>query len=181
MESKPNMAIPPRRWVGYALLVTGLSLLFDTLTFLRTNWSPLKIPMYAENELAIGYLVTIVGLLLLLAPTLNRMLDKYAPDASAKTEPQLPLQSTGVHRQESSRFSLKSTVAKKAGSWLTVTVGILVGLLALSISGQRWTPDRASDPYWYKSFIQTAGICLLGLAFIAGSFLAVKNLSLIHI
>jgi hypothetical protein len=175
VESKPNMAIPPRRWVGYALLVTGLSLLFDTLTFLRTNWSPLKIPMYAENELAIGYLVTIVGLLLLLAPTLNRMLDKYAPDASAKTEPQLPLQSTGIHRQESLRFSLKSTVAKKAVSWLTVTVGILVGLLALSISGQRWTPDRASDPYWYKSFIQTAGICLLGLAFIAGSFLAVKN------
>jgi hypothetical protein len=39
--------------------------------------------MFAENELAIGYLVTVVGLLLLLAPTLNRMLDKYAPDALA--------------------------------------------------------------------------------------------------
>lgn len=175
MESKSNMAISPRRWVGYALLAGGLSLLFDTLTFLRTNWSPLKIPMYAENELAIGYLVTVVGVLLLLAPALNRMLDRYAPDASAKTEPQLPEQSIDVHRQGPSPFSLKSTLAKKAANWLIVTLGVLVGLLALSISGQRWIPDRATDPYWYKSFIQTAGICLLGLTFIAGSLLAVKN------
>jgi hypothetical protein len=175
VESKSSMAIPPRRWVGYALLAGGVSLLFDTLTFLRTNWSPLNVPMYAENELAIGYLVTVVGVLLLLAPVLNRMLDRYAPDASAKTEPQLPEQSIDVHRQGPSPFSLKSTFAKKAASWLIVTLGVLVGLLALSISGQRWIPDRATDPYWYKSFIQTAGICLLGLTFIAGSLLAVRN------
>src|SRR5437762_1344240 len=166
------MAIPPRRWVGYALLAGGLSLLFDTLTFLRTNWSPLKIPMYAQNELAVGYLVTVVGVLLLSAPALNRMLDRYAPDASA-TEPQLPKQSIDVHRQVPSAFSLKSTVAKKAASWLIVTLGVVAGLLALSISGQRWIPDRATDPYWYKSLIQTAGICLLGLTFVAGSLLAV--------
>jgi hypothetical protein len=175
VESKPNMAMPPRRWVGYALLAIGLSFLFDTLVFLRTNWSPLKIPMFAENELAIGYVVTVVGLLLLLAPTLNRMLDKFAPDASAKTGPQRPQQSNGIHGQGPSRFSLKSTFAKKAVSWLTVTFGVLVGLLALSISGQRWIPDRSSDPYWYKSLIQTLGICLLGLAFIAGSLVAVRN------
>jgi hypothetical protein len=169
------MAIPPRGWVGYALLASGLSLLFDTLIFLRTNWSPLKIPVFAEYELAIGYLVTVVGLLLLLASTLNRMLDKYAPDASAKTGPQLLQQSNGIHGQQPSRFSLKSTFAKKAVSWLTVTFGVLVGLLALSISGQRWIPDRSSDPYWYKSLIQTLGICLLGLTFIAGSLVAVRN------
>ncbi len=74
MESKPNMAMPPRRWVGYALLAAGLSLLFDSLTFLQTNWSPLKVPMYAANELAIGCLLTVAGGLVLLAPTLKRML-----------------------------------------------------------------------------------------------------------
>src|SRR5207253_2434329 len=97
-----------------------------------------------------------------------------APDASA-TEPQLPKQSIDVHRQVPSAFSLKSTVAKKAASWLIVTLGVVAGLLALSISGQRWIPDRATDPYWYKSLIQTAGICLLGLTFVAGSLLAVRN------
>ena len=60
MESKPNMAIPPRRWVGYALLAAGLSLLFDTLTFLRNKLVPLKVPMYAANELAIGCLLSVV-------------------------------------------------------------------------------------------------------------------------
>ena len=68
------MAIPPRRWVGYALLAGGLSLLFDTLTFLQTNWSPLKVPMYAANELAIGCLLSVAGVLVLLAPTLKRTL-----------------------------------------------------------------------------------------------------------
>ena len=169
------MAIPPRRWVGCALLAIGLSLLFDTLVFLRTNWSPLKIPMYAENELAIGYLVTVVGVLLLIAPALNRMLDRYAPGASATTEAQLPQRPIGVHREGASRFSLKSTFAKKAIGWLAVTFGVLVGLLSLSISGQRWIPDRSSDPYWYKSFIQTIGICLLGLTLIGGSLVAVRN------
>ena len=72
MESKLNMAIPPRRWVGYALLAAGLSLLFDTLTFLLTNWSPLKVQMYAANELAVGCISTVAGVLVLLAPTLKR-------------------------------------------------------------------------------------------------------------
>jgi len=74
VESKPNMAIPPRRWVGYALSAAGLSLLFDTLTFLQTNWSPLKVPMYAANELAVGCLLTVTGVLVLSAPTLKRTL-----------------------------------------------------------------------------------------------------------
>lgn len=68
------MAIPLRRWVGYALLAAGLCFLFDTLTFLRTNWSPLRIPMYAANELATGCLLSGMGVLLLSAPTLKRML-----------------------------------------------------------------------------------------------------------
>jgi len=55
-------------------LAGGLSLLFDTVTFLQTNWSPLKVPMYAANELAIGCLLSVAGVLLLLVPTLKRML-----------------------------------------------------------------------------------------------------------
>jgi biopolymer transport protein ExbD len=74
VESKPNMAIPPRTWVGYALLAAGLFLLFDTVTFLLTNWSPLKVPMYAANELAVGCLLIVAGVLLLFAPTLKRTL-----------------------------------------------------------------------------------------------------------
>jgi hypothetical protein len=119
--------------------------------------------------------VAVLGVLLLLARTLNRMLDRYAPDASAKTEPHLPQQSSDAYRQGPSPCSLKSTVAKNAASWLIVTLGVLVALLALSISGQRWIPDRSSDPYWYKSLIQIVGFCLLGLTFIAGSLLAVRN------
>jgi biopolymer transport protein ExbD len=68
------MAIPPRRWVGYALLAAGLSLLIDTLTFLLTNWSPLRVPMYAANEFALGCLLTVAGVLVLLALTLKHTL-----------------------------------------------------------------------------------------------------------
>jgi len=78
------MAMPPRRWVGYALLVLGLSLLFDTYTFLRTDWSPLRVPMSVPNELAVGYSLVIVGIVVLLAPALIRMIDPVAPDASMK-------------------------------------------------------------------------------------------------
>jgi biopolymer transport protein ExbD len=72
MESKFSMAMPPRRWVGYALLAAGLALLFDTCTFFLTNWSPLKVPMYGPNELAAGCLSTIAGVLVLAASTLKR-------------------------------------------------------------------------------------------------------------
>lgn len=68
------MPIPPRSWIGNALLAAGGLLLFDTFTFLETNWSPLKVPMYAANELAVGCLLSVVGVLLLLAPTLKRAL-----------------------------------------------------------------------------------------------------------
>lgn len=72
MESKFSMAMPPRRWVGYALLAAGLALLLDTCTFFLTNWSPLKVPMYGPNELAVGCLSTIAGVLVLASSTLKR-------------------------------------------------------------------------------------------------------------
>jgi hypothetical protein len=169
------MAISPRRWLGYVLLVTGLSLLFDTLIFLRTNWSPLKIPMYAENELAIGYLLVVVGVVLLFVPILNRILDRYAPDKSGNPAPQLALRSVDVQSSSPVPSRREAAFAKKGASWLLAILGFLVGLLALSMSGQRYLPARATDPYWYKSVIQTVGIFLLGLTFLAGSVMALRN------
>src|SRR5580765_2082384 len=142
------MAIPSRRWIGYAFLAAGLCLLFDTLTFLRTNWSPLKIPMYAENELAIGYLLTVVGVLLLLAPALNRVLNRYAPNSAMPTGGLPEQQSIDAHSQGPLLFSRKSVFARKAASWLMTALGVLIGLLALSVSGQQWIPDRATHPFW---------------------------------
>jgi len=99
MESKSNMAIPPRRWVGYALVVAGLCLLFDTYTFLRTNWSPLHVPMFVPNELALGYSLATVGVVVLFAPTLVRMVDSYAPDAPMKMGEGLARESVECRRQ----------------------------------------------------------------------------------
>ena len=55
-------------------LFPGLSFLFDTFTFLQTNWSPLKVPMYTANELAVGCVLTVAGVLSLSGPTLKRTL-----------------------------------------------------------------------------------------------------------
>jgi hypothetical protein len=129
--------------------------------------------MFAANELAIGYVLAVVGAVLLLAPTLIRMLDRYAPDPSTKMGAQLALRSVDDHRQLP--FRPKSVFARKGASWLIVALGVLVGLLALSVSGQRWMPDRARDPYWYKPCIQTAGIFVLGITFVAGSLLGTRN------
>jgi hypothetical protein len=93
------MAVPPRRWVGYALVIAGLSLLFDTYTFLRTNWSPLRVPMLAPTELALGYSLAVVGVAVLLAPVLIRMADSYAPDASMEMGEGLAHESIELRRQ----------------------------------------------------------------------------------
>jgi biopolymer transport protein ExbD len=105
MESKPYMAIPPRRWVGYALLIVGLSLLYDTYTFLRTDRSPLRVPMSVPNELALGYSLETLGIVLLLAPILIRTVDPFAPDASVKMGQGLAHES--VERRRARRLPLK--------------------------------------------------------------------------
>src|ERR1700722_4828184 len=93
------MAIPPRRWVGYALGIAGLSLLFDTYTFLRTSWSPLHVPMLAPTELALGYSLVVAGLVVLWAPALVRMSDGFAPDASMKMGEGLAHESVEFRRE----------------------------------------------------------------------------------
>jgi hypothetical protein len=169
------MAIPPRRWVGYSFLAAGLLLLFDTLTFLRTNWSPLHVPMFAGNELALGYLSAVTGVMLLLAPTLIRILDRYAPDASMKTGAELAHQSVQNHVKGRLPRSAKSLFIRKAISWIIVALGLLLGFLDLSISGGAWLPNRAGDPYWYKPLIGIAGFIFLGLTLVAGSLFATRD------
>lgn len=103
------MAIPPGRWVGYALITAGLSLLYDTYTFLRTNWSPLHVPMYAPSELELGYLLIVGGLVFLLAPTFLHMLDDYAPDYSLKMGEGLAYESVELRRRR--RLPLKKRLS----------------------------------------------------------------------
>lgn len=106
------MAVPARRWVGYALLLTGLLFLFDADTFLRTNRSPLEIPMYVATELAWAYLLGAVGILTLIAPilirvapTLLRFVSSFAPDASVKIGQGFAHQSVELRLQQ--RLPLK--------------------------------------------------------------------------
>src|SRR5207253_1141468 len=107
MESKSSMATPPRRWIGYALVIAGLSLLFDTYTFLRTNWSPLHVPMYVSTELALGYSLVVVGVIVVLAPALIHMVEGYAPDDSMKMGAGLAHVSVELRRQRRLPLSRK--------------------------------------------------------------------------
>ena len=156
-------------------MAVGVSLLFDTVTFLRTNWSPLHIPMYAANELAIGYLLAVVGVLLLSAPSLIRMLDRYAPYAPMDKDALLAPQLVEDRLQGQLPLSAKSLFAKKTLSWLVVALGLLVGFLGLSISGCEWLPSRATDPYWYKPLIGIAGVLFLGLTLVTASLAATRD------
>jgi len=99
------MAIPPRRWGGVALLIVGLSLLFDTYTFLRTDWSPLHVPMSVPNELALGYSLGVIGIVVLLAPALIRTVDPFASDPSMKMGAGLAYDSVEVRLRQ--RLPLK--------------------------------------------------------------------------
>src|ERR1700722_8966816 len=147
------MAIPPRRWVGYALLIAGLSLLFDTYTFLRTNWSPLHVPMFVANELALGYSFAVVGVVVLFAPTLIRMLDSYAPDASMKMGEGLAHESIELRRQR--RLPLKKRLSMLPNRGLIGGAVILLLLIPmfLMVAPQesrgiyiRLTPQRGRGP-----------------------------------
>jgi hypothetical protein len=169
------MAMPPRTWVAYALLTGGLSFLFDTLTFFRTNWSPLHIPMYAENELAIGYLLTVAGVLLLLAPNLTHILDRYAPDSPMKVSTGMADQSVDNPVHERLTPNGKTLFLRKSISWIIVAIGLMLGFLGLSMSGSAWLPNRATNPYWYKPLIGIAGLVFLGFTLVAGSCVALRD------
>ena len=154
------MAIPPRRWVGYALLIAGLLLLFDTYTFLRTNWSPLHVPMFAPSELALGYLLALLGIVLLFAPTLVRigpilvrMVGSYAPNASMKMGQGLAHQSVELRLQR--RLPLKGKFSVLPNRGLVGGVGMLLLLIPMFLIVEpqeargiyiRLAPQRGREP-----------------------------------
>lgn len=147
------MAMPPGRWVGYALIVAGLSLLYDTYTFLRTNWSPLHVPMYAPSELELGYLLIAGGLVFLLAPTFLHMLDDYAPDYSLKMGEGLAYESVELRRRRrlplKKRLSLLPNLGLIGGPVFLVLLIIMILLNSPRESRGiyvRLTPQRGWGP-----------------------------------
>lgn len=147
------MAIPPRQWVGYTLVIAGVSLLFDTYTFLRTDSSPLRVPMSAPNELALGYFLGVVGIVVLLASALNRTVDQFAPDASMKMGVALTHES--VERRRTGRLPLNKRFSVLPNRGVVGGAAILLVLIPtfLMVSGQpskgiyvRLTPSRFTGP-----------------------------------
>jgi biopolymer transport protein ExbD len=148
------MAISPRKWVGYALVVTGLSFLFDTYTFLRTNYSPLHIPMYPSTELALGYSLVAIGVGTLLAPTFIRMVDSYAPDASMKMGEGLAHQSVEFRRQRRLPLKKRLSMLPNLGLIGGPIFLVLLIIMFLSVSFResrgiyvRLTPRRGREPH----------------------------------
>ena len=72
------MAIPPRRWLGHTLLATGVLLLFDTYTY-QTDKSPLRVPLDACRELALGYVLALVVIPILLWPWISGIVEEITP------------------------------------------------------------------------------------------------------
>jgi hypothetical protein len=131
--------------------------------------------MYAENELAIGYLLIVAGVLLLLTPSLIRILDRYAPDSPVKATTGVPDQSVDSPVQERLTPIAKKLFVRKSISWIVVAVGLMLGCLGLSMFGSAWLPNRDTNPYWYKPLIGIAGLAFLGFTLVAGSYVGLRD------
>ena len=131
-------------------MIAGLLLLFDTYTFLRTEWSPLRVPMYAPNELALGYLLAVLGVMLLFAPTLVRPLDSYAPDASMKLGVALAHQSVESRRQRRlplrNKFSMLPNRGLVGGAMILLVLP-LVFVLVMEHDLEKGIYVRLSPPH----------------------------------
>jgi biopolymer transport protein ExbD len=123
------MAIPPRRWVGYTLLTTGLLLQFDTYTFLQTHKSPLRVPLDAASEFALGYVLVPVGIAILLWPWISGLVEDIAPDASMKLSESLQNHSVEWRRQR--RLPLKKRLVVLPNRGLVGGSAVLLVLLPM--------------------------------------------------
>ena len=145
------MAIPPRRCVGYALLFGGLLLLFDTYTFLRTNWSPLHVPMFAPTELNLGYALALGGVALIFAPILVRMVGSYAPDASMKLGQDLAYESVEFRLRKRLPLKRKLSVLPNrglVGGAVVLLLLIPMFLLVAPQPGKGIYVELARHPGW---------------------------------
>ncbi len=108
MESKPNMAIPSRRWAGYGIAFSGLLLLLDANSFPQIltpdSYAPVNrppsLPLSAVNELILGYLLIILAVILLITPTLATIVGSYVPDASMNLGEDLAYRSIEFRRRQ---------------------------------------------------------------------------------
>ena len=67
------------------------------------------------------------------------------------------------------------TRLKPLVSWLAATLGCLIGFGACAAFGMAWAPLSDRSPAWYLRFFDIAGMALLGLGFLLGSFVALRH------
>ncbi len=60
-------------------------------------------------------------------------------------------------------------------SYFAVILGCLAGFFACAEFGMAWTPLSDGSPAWYLRWFGIAGVALLGLSFLIGSLVALKN------
>jgi hypothetical protein len=65
--------------------------------------------------------------------------------------------------------------AKAAFSWITLTIGILLGFVILVRVGRVSMPIDRSSPDWFMQWLDFAGFFLLGLIFLIASFIALRD------
>ena len=67
------------------------------------------------------------------------------------------------------------TMLKPLVSWFAAILGCLVGLGACAAFGMAWAPLSDRSPAWYLRLFGIAGMALLGVGFLLGSFVALRN------
>jgi len=70
---------------------------------------------------------------------------------------------------------LKRALVQKLLSWLAVTLGCLVGFVACAFFGTASASFEDRSPAWYLRWFDVAGLALLGLGFLFGSLVALRN------
>jgi biopolymer transport protein ExbD len=109
--------------------------------------------MYASTELALGYSLATMGVVVLLAPGLIRMLDSYAPDASMQMGGGLAHESVEFRRQRRLPLRRQFAVLPNRGLIGGPVILLLLILMFLLISPQesrgiyvRLVPRHPSGP-----------------------------------
>jgi hypothetical protein len=72
-------------------------------------------------------------------------------------------------------FSFMRRFAKAAFSWITLTLGVLLGFVIFVRVGQVSMPIDRSSPDWLMRWLEFAGVFLLGSVFLIASFTALRD------
>ncbi len=132
------MGMPLRRFVGYAALLGGALLFFDTEESLRTGLSPLYIPMYANNEICLASIFLGAGLVMLFGPSLARMIASYGAGDEAKVEPGFEAKSVEERRRK--RLPLRRRLAALPDRGVIFGMPVMVLLVVMTFLNLPPTP-----------------------------------------